>query len=52
MDLKVARTKRKIQIDELEEWREKAYHSAKLYKEKNQKMAPQVNEDQAIQAGR
>jgi hypothetical protein len=33
MDLKVAKTKRKIQIAELEEWREKAYHSAKLYKE-------------------
>jgi hypothetical protein len=33
MDLKVAGTKRKIQIAELEEWREKAYHSAKLYKE-------------------
>jgi hypothetical protein len=26
--------KRKIQIAELEEWREKAYHSAKLYKER------------------
>jgi hypothetical protein len=33
MDLKVAGTKRKIQIAELKEWREKAYHSAKLYKE-------------------
>jgi transposase InsO family protein len=33
MDLKVAGTKRKIQIAELQEWREKAYHSAKLYKE-------------------
>jgi hypothetical protein len=32
MDLKVAGTKRKIQIAELEEWREKAYHSVKLYK--------------------
>jgi hypothetical protein len=31
MDLKAAGTKRKIQIIELEEWREKAYHSAKLY---------------------
>jgi hypothetical protein len=30
MDLKAARTKRKIQIAEHEEWREKAYHSAKL----------------------
>jgi hypothetical protein len=34
MDLKVARTKRKIQIVELEEWRKKAYHSTKLYKER------------------
>jgi hypothetical protein len=32
MDLKAARTKRKIQIAELEAWREKAYHSANLYK--------------------
>jgi hypothetical protein len=32
MDLKAAGTKRKIQIAELEEWRKKAYHSAKLYK--------------------
>jgi hypothetical protein len=32
MDLKAAEIKRKIQIAELEEWREKAYHSAKLYK--------------------
>jgi hypothetical protein len=34
MDLKVARTKRKIHIALLEEWREKSYHSAKLYKER------------------
>jgi hypothetical protein len=33
MDLKATGTKRKIQIAELEEWRKKAYHSAKLYKE-------------------
>jgi hypothetical protein len=33
MDLKAAGTKRKIQIAELEEWRENAYHSAKPYKE-------------------
>jgi hypothetical protein len=37
MDLKVARTKRKIQIAEPEEWREKAYHSAKLYKERTKR---------------
>jgi hypothetical protein len=34
MDLKVAGTKRKIQITKFEEWREKAYHSAKIYKER------------------
>jgi hypothetical protein len=37
MDLKVAGTKRKIQIAELEEWRKKAYHSAKLYKERTKR---------------
>jgi hypothetical protein len=37
MDLKVAETKRKIQIAELEEWREKAYHSAKLYNERTKR---------------
>jgi hypothetical protein len=34
MDLKAAGTKRKIQIAKRKEWREKAYHSAKLYKER------------------
>jgi hypothetical protein len=37
MDLKVVGTKRKIQIPELEEWRKKAYHSAKLYKERTKR---------------
>jgi hypothetical protein len=37
MDLKSAGTKRKIQIAELEEWREKAYHSVKLYKERTKR---------------
>jgi hypothetical protein len=34
MDLKAAKTKRKILIAKLEEWREMAYHHAKLYKER------------------
>jgi hypothetical protein len=34
MNLKAVGIKRKIQIAKLEEWREKAYHSAKLYKER------------------
>jgi hypothetical protein len=37
MDLKEAGIKRKIQIVELEEWREKAYHGAKLYKERTKR---------------
>jgi hypothetical protein len=37
MDLKAAETKRKIQISQLEEQREKAYHSAKLYKERTKR---------------
>jgi hypothetical protein len=37
MDLKAGGTKRKIQIAELEEWREKAYHSAKLYNKERTK---------------
>ena len=34
MDLDLAGQNQKMQISELEEWREKAYHSAKLYKER------------------
>jgi hypothetical protein len=37
MDLKAAGTKRKIQIFELEEWMEKAYHSTKLYKKRTKR---------------
>jgi hypothetical protein len=37
MDFKAAGTKRKIQIAELEELREKAYHSTKLYKERTKR---------------
>jgi hypothetical protein len=37
MDLKVARTKKKIQIAKLEKWREKAYHNVKLYKERTKR---------------
>jgi hypothetical protein len=37
MDLKAASNKRKIQIADLEERREKAYHNAKLYKERTKR---------------
>src|SRR5919204_6613763 len=37
MDLKLAGRNRQKQIAKLEEWREKAYHSAKLYKERTKR---------------
>ena len=37
MDLQSAGIKRQIQIAELDEWREKAYHSSKLYKERTKR---------------
>jgi hypothetical protein len=37
MDLPNARTKRQMQLGELEEWREKAYHNARMYKEKTKR---------------
>ena len=38
MDVKLASRNRQKQIAELEEWREKAYHSAKLYKERTKRL--------------
>jgi hypothetical protein len=52
MDLKVAGTKRKIQIAELKEWREKAVTQCQAIQGNNQKVARQANQDQVIQAGR
>jgi hypothetical protein len=37
MDFEVVGTKWKMQLSELEEWREKAYHSAKIYKERTKR---------------
>ena len=37
MDVKLAGRNRQKQIAELEEWREKAYHNAKLYKERTKR---------------
>ena len=37
MDVKLASKNRQKQITELEEWLEKAYHSAKLYKERSKR---------------
>jgi hypothetical protein len=34
MDLQLVGFKRQIQLAELDEWREKAYYSSKLYKER------------------
>jgi hypothetical protein len=37
MDLPAARIKRQMQLGELEEWREKSYHNARMYKEKTKR---------------
>jgi hypothetical protein len=37
MDIKLAGRNQQKQIVELEEWREKAYHGAKLYKERTKR---------------
>jgi hypothetical protein len=36
-DLTTAGIKRQMQLLELEEWREKAYHNARMYKEKTKR---------------
>ena len=37
MDFEAAGTKRKMQLSELHEWHEKAYHNAKIYKERTKR---------------
>ena len=37
MDLDAAGIKRKMQLSELDEWREKAYHNSKIYKERTKR---------------
>jgi hypothetical protein len=37
MDFEAAGKKRQMQLSKLEEWREKAYHNAKLYKERTKR---------------
>jgi hypothetical protein len=37
MDLEAARIKRKEQLSDLDEWHEKAYHNAKIYKERTKR---------------
>ena len=34
MDFEAVGTKRKMQLSELDEWRKKAYHNTKIYKER------------------
>ena len=37
MNFEAVETKRKMQLSELDEWREKAYHNAKIYKERTKR---------------
>ena len=37
MDLEAVGTKRRMQLSELDEWCEKAYHNTKIYKERTKR---------------
>ena len=37
MNFEAVETKRKMQLSELDEWREKAYHNAKIYNERTKR---------------
>ena len=37
MDFEAIGTKRKMQLSELDQWREKAYHNSKIYKERTKR---------------
>ena len=37
MDFEAVGTKRKMQLSELNEWREKAYHNTNIYKERTKR---------------
>jgi hypothetical protein len=37
MDFEAVGEKRKMQLSELEEWREKAYHNSRIYKERTKR---------------
>ena len=49
MDFEAAGKKRKMQLSELEEWREKAYHNAKLYKERTKRWHDKILKKEGIQ---
>jgi hypothetical protein len=52
MDVKLAEKNRQKQIFELEEWCEKAYHSARLYKERTKRWHDHRIQQKRIQGGR
>ena len=51
MDLKQARKNQQIQLAELEEWREKAYHSAKIYKDRTKQWHDKRNKPKEFKPG-
>ena len=51
MDLQSAGIKRQIQLAELDEWREKAYHSSKLYKERTKRWHDKRIKIKLVKAG-
>jgi hypothetical protein len=51
MDFEAARKKIKMQLSELEEWREKAYHNAKLYKERTKRWHDKILKKKEFKPG-
>ncbi len=51
VDLKEARQHRKMQLSELEEWRDKAYHNAKIYKDRTKRWHDKQIKHKEFKAG-
>ncbi len=51
MDLKRAGQHRKMQLSELEEWRDKAYHNAKIYKNRTKRWHDKQIKHKEFKAG-
>jgi hypothetical protein len=48
MDLHLVEKNRQMQISKLEEWREKAYHNSKIYKERTKRWHDKRNQARGV----
>jgi len=51
MDFEAGGKKRKMELSELEEWREKAYHNVKLYKERTKRWHDKILKKKEFKPG-